>query len=166
MEVAPPTILRPRKNHTIFAIPSRLPPKKMPRSSERIPMRVPVVLGFAGKSGASRRTETSNRQFQRRAVTLKAKTREGDTVFLIHKSARQEQEVRVVSRRILRPRNYAVEFRFQTTRLWLLEKTRKKPAFRRTFAYIVKARTQGPSFAKRLHRRYQRGWRAVTASAF
>src|SRR5258706_13048522 len=70
----------------------------MPRSSERIPMRVPVVIyGYAGKSGAFHEdTETIIVNSSGALVTLKAKLALGDTVFLIHKSGGQEQEGPVV----------------------------------------------------------------------
>src|SRR5260370_6876758 len=61
-------------------------------------MRVPVLIyGFAGKAGAFHEdTETVIVNPSGALVTLKAKLLLGDTVFLVHKSSRQEQEVRVV----------------------------------------------------------------------
>src|SRR2546427_13148620 len=55
MEVAPLDDPQPsRKTPVSFAVPfPATPAKKSPRSSERVPMRVPVVIyGFAGKGGA------------------------------------------------------------------------------------------------------------------
>src|SRR5260370_20753529 len=54
MEVAPLDDPQPPPAPVSFAVPfPATPAKKTPRSSERIPMRVPVVIyGFAGKCGA------------------------------------------------------------------------------------------------------------------
>src|SRR6201984_1250558 len=99
MEVAPLDDPQPSPAaQTPFAVPfPTTPEKKTPRSSERIPMRVPVVVyGFAGKGGAFHEdTETILVNASGALVTLKAKLALGDTVFLIHKYSRQELEVRV-----------------------------------------------------------------------
>src|SRR6267143_1129904 len=99
MEVAPLDDPQPPSTPVSFAVPfPATPAKKTPRSSERIPMRVPVVIyGFAGKGGAFHEdAETILINSSGALVTLKAKLALGDTVFLVHKGSRQEQEVRVV----------------------------------------------------------------------
>jgi hypothetical protein len=72
--------------------------KKISRSSERLTLRVPVVIyGFTKKCGAFHEdTDTINVNASGALVMLKTKLEIGDSVFLIHKSTRNEQEVRVV----------------------------------------------------------------------
>lgn len=71
--------------------------KRIPRSSERSSLRVPVVVyGFTQKSGAFHEdTETMTVNSSGALVMLKTKLNVGDSVFLMHKSSRTEQEVRV-----------------------------------------------------------------------
>lgn len=71
--------------------------QKNPRSSERISLRVPVVIyGFTKKCGAfHEETDTLTVNASGALVMLKTKLEIGDSVFLIHKSSRNEQEVRV-----------------------------------------------------------------------
>ncbi len=124
-----------------FAIPfPNAPQKKMPRSSERIPLRVPVVIyGYAGKSGAFHEdTETILVNASGALVTLKAKLALGDTVFLIHKSDRQEQEVRVVYLDAYSDREARVGLAFKQPISGFWKKSRKKPRVPRTFRVIVK----------------------------
>ena len=114
--------------------------KKIPRSSERIPMRVPVVIyGFAGKDGAFHEdTETILVNSSGALITLKAKLELGDTVFLIHKASRQEQEVRVayVDRYSEREIRVGISFRQPIADFW--KKSRKKPRVPKTLRVIVK----------------------------
>ena len=72
--------------------------KKIPRSSERLSLRVPVVIyGFTKKCGAFHEdTDTLTVNASGALVMLKTKLEIGDSVFLMHKSTRNEQEVRVV----------------------------------------------------------------------
>jgi hypothetical protein len=88
-----------KKAPTAFAVPIPLKPpaKKVPRASERLSMRVPVVVyGFAKNSGAFHEdTETLTVNASGGLVMLKAKLELGDSVFLIHKASRHELEVRV-----------------------------------------------------------------------
>jgi hypothetical protein len=142
MEVAPLDDLRPSpKTPTSFAVPfPSAPAKKVLRSSERIPMRVPVVIyGFAGKDGAFHEdTETVLVNASGALVTLKAKLALGDTVFLIHKSSRQEQEVRVVylDRYSDRETRVGLAFKQPISDFW--KKNRKKPRIPKTLRVIVK----------------------------
>src|SRR5467141_1236359 len=124
-----------------FAIPfPTTPEKKMPRSSERIPMRVPVVIyGYAGKSGAFHEdTETIIVNSSGALVTLKAKLALGDTVFLIHKSSRLELEVRVVYLDAYSERETRVGLAFKQPVSGFWKRTRKKPRIPKTFRVIVK----------------------------
>ena len=70
---------------------------RIPRSSPRMALRVPVtVYGFAGQGGAfHEETDTVMVNSSGGLVTLKTKVELGDQIFLVHKSSRQEQQVRV-----------------------------------------------------------------------
>jgi hypothetical protein len=142
MEVAPLDDPRPsQKAQPTFAVPfPTSPAKKTPRASERIPMRVPVVIyGFAGKAGAFHEdTETVIVNSSGALVTLKAKLALGDTVFLIHKSSRQDQEVRVVYLDVYSDRENRVGLAFKKPIPDFWKKSRKKPRVPKTFRVIVK----------------------------
>jgi len=114
--------------------------KKVPRSGERIPMRVPVVIyGFAGKGGAFHEdTETVIVNPSGALVTLKTKLLVGDTVFLIHKSSSQEQEVRVVYLDAYSDRETRVGLAFKKPISDFWKKSRKKARVPKTFRVIVK----------------------------
>ena len=142
MEVAPldEPVAAP-KTASSFATPfPNTPEKKLPRSSERIPMRVPVVIyGYAGKSGAFHEdTETILVNSSGALVTLKAKLALGDTVFLIHKSDGQELEVRVVYLDPYSDRETRVGLAFKQPISGFWKKTRKKPRVPKTLRVIVK----------------------------
>jgi hypothetical protein len=142
MEVAPLDDPQPApKTPVNFAVPfPSTPAKKTPRSSERILMRVPVVIyGFADKGGAFHEdTETILVNSSGALVTLKAKLELGDTVFLIHKGSRQEQEVRVayVDRYSEREIRVGLAFKQSISDFW--KKNRKKPRVPKTLRVIVK----------------------------
>jgi hypothetical protein len=142
MEVAPLDDPQPSPTvQTSFAVPfPATPEKKTPRSSERIPMRVPVVIyGYAGKSGAFHEdTETLLVNSNGLLVTLKAKLALGDTVFLIHKSSRKELEVRVVYLDAYSDRETRVGLAFKQPVPDFWKRTRKKPRVPKTFRVIVK----------------------------
>lgn len=99
--------LAPLNEPSSLEVESALPPhshaistaeaKKMPRSSERIPLRVPVlVFGFTTELGAFHEdTETRMVNSSGALVMLKTKLQVGDSVFLMHKGSGREQEVRV-----------------------------------------------------------------------
>jgi len=116
------------------------PEKKTPRSGERVPLRVPVVIyGYAGKGGAFHEdTETILVNGSGALVTLKAKLALGDTVFLIHKSSGQEQEVRVVYLDPYTDRETRVGLAFKQPVSGFWKKNRKKPRVPKTFRVIVK----------------------------
>lgn len=140
------------KTPQFFAIPfPKTPEKRLPRSSERIPMRVPVVIyGYAGKSGAFHEdTETILVNSSGALVTLKAKLALGDTVFLIHKSGGEEQEVRVVYLDPYSDRETRVGLAFKQPISGFWKKTRKKPRVPKTLRVIVKGTDpKGHAFAQ------------------
>jgi hypothetical protein len=72
--------------------------KKTPRSSERMSLRIPVVVyGFTKDHGAFHEdTETQVVNASGALVMLKTKLAIGDSVFLVQKGSGLEQEVRVV----------------------------------------------------------------------
>jgi hypothetical protein len=72
--------------------------RKLPRSSERIAMRVPVVVfGFTKNTGAFHEdTETRMVNSSGALVMLRTRLQIGDSVFLMHQGSGREQEVRVV----------------------------------------------------------------------
>lgn len=144
MEVAPiddPTSSPTTTTSPSLAVPfPDTPAKKTPRSSERLPMRVPVVIyGFAGKTGAFHEdTETVLVNSSGALVTLKAKLALGDTVFLIHQSSRQEMEVRVAYLDAYSDRETRVGLAFKQPIADFWKKTRKKARLPKTLRVIVK----------------------------
>jgi hypothetical protein len=153
LEVAPLDDPRPsQKDQPSLAVPfPAAPAKKLPRSGERVPMRVPVVIyGFAGKAGAFHEdTETVIVNPSGALVTLKAKLQLGDTVFLVHKSSRQEQEVRVVYLDAYSDRETRVGLAFKQPISDFWKKSRKKPRVPKTLRVIVKGTdSKGHPFAQ------------------
>ncbi len=142
MEVAPLDDPRPTQDTApSLAVPfPAVPAKKVPRSSERIPLRVPIVIyGFAGKAGAFHEdTETLLVNSSGSLVTLKAKLALGDTVFLMHRSSRQEQEVRVVYLDPYTDRETLVGVAFKQPISDFWKRSRKKPRIPKTLRVIVK----------------------------
>ncbi len=141
MEVAPLDDLQPPPAPVSFAVPfPATPAKKTPRSSERIAMRVPVVIyGFAGKGGAFHEdAETILVNSSGALVTLKAKLALGDTVFLVHKGSRQEQEVRVAYLDAYSDRETRVGLAFKQPLTDFWKSTRKAPRVPKTLRVIVK----------------------------
>src|SRR2546421_12404956 len=109
-------------------------------SGERLYMRVPVVIyGFAGEAGAFHEdTQTVIVNPSGALVSLKTKLALGDTVFLIHKSSRQEQEVRVVYLDSYSDRETRVGLPFKKPLPDFWKKSRKKARIPKTFRVIVK----------------------------
>jgi hypothetical protein len=127
------------------------PSKKTPRSSARISMRVPVVVyGFAGKSGAfHEETETVMVNSSGALVILKTKLELGETVFLIHKGSRAEQEVRVAYADLYSDRETRVGLAFKQPVSDFWKKLRKKPRVPKTLRVIVKGTdSKGHPFAQ------------------
>jgi len=141
MEVAPLDDPQPLPTPVSFAVPfPATPAKKTPRSSERIPMRVPVVIyGFAGKGGAFHEdVETILVNSSGALITVKAKLALGDTVFLVHKGSRQEQEVRVVYLDAYSDHETRVGLAFKQPISDFWKSTRKAPRVPKTLRVIVK----------------------------
>lgn len=114
--------------------------KKTPRSSARISLRVPVTIyGFAGKSGAFHEdTQTVMVNSSGGLVNLKTRLELGETAFLVHKSSRQEQEVRVayLSRYSDREFHVGLAFKEPISNFW--RKNRRKPRVPKSLRVIVK----------------------------
>jgi hypothetical protein len=130
-----------QKTTASYAVPyPAVPAKEIPRSGERLPMHVPVVIyGFAGKGGAFHEdTETLIVNPSGALVTLKAKLSLGDTVFLIHQSSGQEQEVRVVYLDAYTDRETRVGLAFKQPISDFWKKSRKKSRIPKTVRVIVK----------------------------
>jgi hypothetical protein len=148
MEVAalddpPPSQITPPSS---LAVPfPNIPGKKIPRSSERISMRVRVTIyGFAGKRGAFHEdTETVIVNSSGALVTLKTKLELGDTVFLVHRSSRQEQEVRVAYLDAYSDRETRVGLAFKQPVPDFWRKNRKKPRIPKSLKVIVKGTDPG-----------------------
>jgi hypothetical protein len=142
MEVAPLDDPRPeQKPKSSNAIPfPKSPAKRSPRSSERISMRVPVVIyGFTGKGGAFHEdTETILVNSSGTLVTLKTRLELGDTVFLIHKNTRLEQEVRVAYIDAYSDREIRVGLAFKQPIADFWRKKRRKARVPKTLRVIVK----------------------------
>jgi len=142
MEVAPLDDPSPsQETASSYAVPfPDAPKKKISRSGERLPMRVPVVIyGFAGKGGAFHEdAETILVNPSGALVTLKAKLALGDTVFLIHQSSGQEQEVRVVYLDAYTDRETRVGLAFKQPISDFWKKSRKKSRIPKTVRVIVK----------------------------
>ena len=127
------------------------PAKKIRRSSVRMTMRVPVVVyGFAGKSGAfHEETETVTVNASGALVILKTKLVLGETVFLIHKASRAEQEVRVayVDRYSDHETRVGLAFKRSISDFW--KKNRKEPRIPKSLRVIVKGTdSNGNPFAQ------------------
>jgi hypothetical protein len=132
----------PKKASPTFAVPIPLnpPTKKTPRASERISMRVPVVIyGFAKHSGAfHEETETLTVNASGALVMLKAKLEIGDSVFLIHKASRHELEVRVAYLDAYSDRETKVGLAFRQPIKDFWKKTRKQPRTPKSLKVVVK----------------------------
>lgn len=141
MEVAPLDDAQPPSTPVSFAVPfPATPATKTPRSSERIPMRVPVLIyGFAGKGGAFHEdAETILVNSSGALVTLKSKVALGETVFLVHKGSQREQEVRVAYLDAYSDREARVGLAFRQPIPDFWKRTRKVPRVPKTLRVIVK----------------------------
>jgi hypothetical protein len=116
------------------------PGKKILRSSPRLALRMPVVIyGYAGKGGSFHEdTETIMVNSSGALVILRAKLEVGDTVFLIHKASRAEQEVRVVyvDRYSDNESRIGVAFKSPVPDFW--KRTRRRPRIAKTLRVTVK----------------------------
>jgi len=153
LEVAPVDGPEPaKKTKAVFAEPlPSAPAKRIPRSSPRMALRVPVTIyGFAGKSGAfHEETETVMVNSSGGLVTLKARLELGDTVFLVHKSSHQEMEVRVayLDRYSDRETRVGLAFKQPVSNFW--RKNRRKPRVPKSMRVVVKGTdSKGHRFAQ------------------
>lgn len=114
--------------------------KKIPRSSARMSLRVPVVIyGFTKKSGAfHEETDTLTVNASGALVMLKTKLEIGDSVFLIHRSSRNEQEVRVVYLDPYSERETKVGLAFKRPLPDFWRRSRKHPRTPKTLRVVVK----------------------------
>jgi len=127
------------------------PAKRIPRSSVRFSLRVPVIIyGFTKDGGAfHEETETVLVNSSGALITLKAKLAVGDAVFLIHKSSRAEQEVRVAYVDAYSDREIRVGLAFKQTISNFWKKTRRKPRVPATLRVLVKGTdAKGHPFAQ------------------
>ncbi len=141
MEVAPLDNPEPSPTPVSFAVPlPATPAKKTPRSSERISLRVPLVIyGFAGKGGAFHEdAETLLVNDNGALVTLKAKLAIGDNVFLVRKSSSEEHEVRVVYLDAYSDRETRVGLAFKQPLSDFWKRTRKEPRVPKTLRVVVR----------------------------
>jgi len=142
MEVAPLDDPRPSQTtpaSTALPFPAT-PVKKIPRSGERISMRVPVVIyGFAGKAGAFHEdTQTVIVNPSGALVSLKTKNHDRYAHRDALAGGRQEQEVRVVYLDSYSDRETRVGLAFNKPISDFWKKSRKKARIPKTFRVIVK----------------------------
>lgn len=114
--------------------------KRVPRSSERIPVRIPVVVyGFTKDHGAfHEETETQTVNSSGTLVLLKTRLAMGDTVFLMQKGSGLEQEVRVVYLDAYTDRETKVglAFKYPIPDFW--RRSRKQQRLPKTLRVVVK----------------------------
>lgn len=113
---------------------------KRPRSSERLPLHVPVVLYGWTKGQGSFQEETATLLVNASGalLTLKSKIAVGETVFLINRASREEQEIRVVYVEQI-PEDKAlvgVALKYPSAKFW--KKTRRNPRIPKNIRVIVK----------------------------
>jgi hypothetical protein len=114
--------------------------KRTPRSSERMNLRVPVVVyGFTKHTGAFHEdTETQTVNSSGALVMLKTKLQIGDSVFVMQKSNGQEQEVRVVYLDPYTERETKVGIAFKRPIPDFWRRSRKQPRVPKTLRVVVK----------------------------
>jgi hypothetical protein len=114
--------------------------KKIPRSSERLPLRIPVVIyGYTKNTGAfHEETETLTVNASGALVMLKTKLELGESVFLTQRSTGQEQEVRVVYLDPYSERETKVglAFKYPIPNFW--RRSRRQGRFRKSLRVTVR----------------------------
>src|SRR5690242_856343 len=114
--------------------------KKIPRSSERMSLRIPVVVyGFTKERGAfHEETETQTVNASGALVLLKAKLALGDSVFLMQRGSGLEQEVRVVylDQYTDRETKVGLAFKYPIPDFW--RRSRKQQRVSKMFRVTVK----------------------------
>ena len=116
--------------------------KRKPRSSERKPLHVPVVIyGWTQKQGSfQEETNTLLVNDTGAMVVLKAKVQVGEAIFLINKNTRAEQEIRVVyAEPAVDDRTFVgIAFKRPSPGFW--KKSRKNPRIPETIRVVVKGK--------------------------
>ena len=114
--------------------------KRIPRSSEREFMCVPVVVyGWTSKCGTfQEETETVIVNSRGAQVVLRTKLEPGDVVFLIHKSSQEVQEVRVASLEASTADEMKVGLAFKQPIPDFWKRSRKSPRIPKTMRVVVK----------------------------
>lgn len=141
IEVAPLDEPSTQKSAPSFGNPiSTSETKRIPRSSERMNLRIPVVIyGFTKHTGAFHEdTETQTVNSSGALVMLRSKLQIGDSVFLMQKSNSQEQEVRVVYLDPYTERETKVGLAFRRPIPDFWRRSRKQPRVQRTLRVVVK----------------------------
>lgn len=130
-----------QKSAPVFGNPiSTSATKRTRRSSERMNLRVPVVVyGFTKHTGAFHEdTETQTVNSSGALVMLKTKLQIGDSVFVMQKSNGQEQEVRVVYLDPYTERETKVGIAFKRPIPDFWRRSRKQPRVPKTLRVVVK----------------------------
>jgi hypothetical protein len=114
--------------------------KKTPRSGERLPLHIPVVIyGYTKDHGAfHEETETQTVNASGALVMLKTKLAIGDSVFLVQRSSGLEQEVRVVYFDTYTEREFKVglAFKYPIPDFW--RRSRRQPRVPKKLRVVVK----------------------------
>jgi hypothetical protein len=148
IEVAPLQDLRapqpqqpsPYDAKTVSVAPPVATQKKTPRSSQRDYVRIPVVVyGWTDKCGTfQEETETLVVNSGGAQVLLKTRLEVGDNVYLIHKSSRAVQAVRVASLETGSPSELKVGLAFKQPILDFWKRSRKTPRIPKMLRVVVK----------------------------
>jgi hypothetical protein len=128
--------------------------KKTPRSSERMPLRFPVVVyGFTKDSGAfHEETETQTVNSSGALVMLRTKLSIGDSVFLVKRSSGVEQEVRVAYLDAYTDREFKVGLAFKHPIPDFWRNTRKQKRLPKVLRVVVKGTdSRGHPFKQSSH---------------
>jgi hypothetical protein len=145
LEVSERELLQPR-----FAPAPQGPPqpdaprekKRDGRSSERKSLHVPVVIyGWTKKQGSfHEETSTLLVNDSGALLPLKAKTEAGETIFLINKATREEQQIRVVYAEQAEDGGMLVGIAFKSPSPGFWRKTRRNPRIPEKIRVFVKGR--------------------------
>jgi len=113
--------------------------KRIPRSSERMSLRIPVVVyGFTKDHGAfHEETETQTVNSSGALVMLKTKLAIGDSVFLMQKGSGLEQEVRVVYLEAYTDRETKIGLAFKCPIPEFWRRSRKQQRVPKTLRVVV-----------------------------
>jgi len=114
--------------------------KKIPRSSARKFVRIPVVVyGWTNKCGKfQEETETIVVNSSGAQVLLKTRLELGDNIHLIHKGSREEEEMRVASLEACSVSEIKIGLAFKQPIPNFWKRTRKTPRVPKTLRVVVK----------------------------